>query len=119
MNSLRLWSVVLAAAWFLAGFAAGDRNFWNRGNTRRTRKQRDGCRDAVVSGDAVHDSMVIGTECSDAGFDHDLGLSRSVLDITTGRHDLLAERAGHVLGVDESLAFDVPEVTRVEIHLSA
>ena len=23
MNSLRLWSVVLAAAWFLAGFAAG------------------------------------------------------------------------------------------------
>ncbi len=63
--------------------------------------------------------MIVRTKRSDPGLDDDIGFGVRILNQATRGNDLLPQRTGDVLAVDEVFTFDVTQVARIQINLAS
>ena len=63
--------------------------------------------------------MIILPECADPRLNDDLSFGVGVLNQATGCHNLLTQCTGHILGVYKSFALHVPQITGIQINLTA
>src|SRR6056297_1241843 len=101
----------------LTSFASRQAQF-RQDRYRRQRGDRlGGRRKCRIGWYSVSHLKRIGTQGADACFDNNLGGFRVILQKTSSSQDLLPQRAGHVIGVDEPWAFHSLNVLGVEKNL--